>query len=312
MPLSLPLGFHPLLRRHSLFVPLGLRGALSPSLLRLVAHLPCLWCLVHLLVAPSFGLLGVVILANPLCALTIAPTCHIDNGALLFLLRVPSRVKPFVLPPGLISVLWMALSLPLIPVVDVLTPPLARVMHSGTPIAAAFKAGSRRGLGRAVRSRAPAVLPQLLRHICFMALMQQAAGALSTIDAHLYPTFQALGASPLITTAADPPLRFSPKENKEMTYRQGVASMPPEEVRAALVKELDKLFITHKALRPISPADIRPDAVRIYSSMLLKAKFFGDGTFDRISARLAAGGNTQPEHSYDETYAPTADEASTL
>ena len=190
------------------------------------------------------------------------------------------------------------------------TPP--RVMHSGTPIAAAFKAGSRRGLGRAVRSRAPAVLPQLLRHICFMALMQQAAGALSTIDAHLYPTFQALGASPLITTAADPPLRFSPKENKEMTYRQGVASMPPEEVRAALVKELDKLFITHKALRPISPADIRPDAVRIYSSMLLKAKFFGDGTFDRISARLAAGGNTQPEHSYDETYAPTADEASTL
>jgi hypothetical protein len=141
--------------------------------------------------------------------------------------------------------------------------------------------------------------------------MQEATQTLSILDSLPLPPLHAFAASPLLSSDG-PPLEFSPKENKEMTYRRGVASMPLDEVRLALVKELDKLFLTHRALRPIAAHDIRSDAVRIYSSVLLKAKFFGDGTFDRITARLAAGGNTQPDHSYDETYAPTADESSTL
>ena len=71
-------------------------------------------------------------------------------------------------------------------------------------------------------------------------------------------------------------------------------------------------------LRPLTPTpshpnlDLRSDAARIHSSMLIKTKYFGDGTFDKVSARLAAGGNTQPEGSFGDTYAPTADESSTL
>jgi hypothetical protein len=97
-----------------------------------------------------------------------------------------------------------------------------------------------------------------------------------------------------------------------MSYRQGAKTMPQDEVRAAVKKEIDKLFVTHGALRAISPADIRPDAVKIYSSMLLKTKYFADGTYDRVAARLAADGKHQPSTSFDETYAPTADESSTL
>jgi hypothetical protein len=42
--------------------------------------------------------------------------------------------------------------------------------------------------------------------------------------------------------------------------------------------------------------------------MFIKDKYLGDGTYDKTSARLAAGGNTQPADSYLETYAPTVDE----
>jgi hypothetical protein len=113
-------------------------------------------------------------------------------------------------------------------------------------------------------------------------------------------------------SAVQPPLLFSAKSNKEMTYKQGVKSLPPEELRDAVAAELHKLFDTHKAIRPIHPSRIQPNAVRIYSSMLVKAKYFADGSYDRVSARLAAGGNTQPEGSYGDTYAPTADESSGL
>ena len=176
-------------------------------------------------------------------------------------------------------------------------------------------AGSRRDPHRPSQPAAPALLPRMLRHVLFLAIAQEALAGLESIDSVSLPSFGAFSASPIIS--ADAPatpleLSFSPKENKEMTYRRAVKAMPPEELREAVKKELDKLFHTHKAIRPIQAADIKPNAVRIYSSMLAKTKYFGDGSYDRISARLAAGGKDQPEGSFNETYAPTADESSTL
>ena len=155
----------------------------------------------------------------------------------------------------------------------------------------------------------PVSAPILCRHVCFLAAAKCRSAPVTGL---VLPSVSAIDASPLLRVESSRTLSFSPKENKEMPYRQGVKALPPAEVRAAVAKEFDKLFNTHAALRPIDDAAVQPNAVRIYSSMLLKAKFFGDGTFDKISARLAAGGKNQPERSFDDTYAPTADESSTL
>jgi hypothetical protein len=189
------------------------------------------------------------------------------------------------------------------------------VHKHGTPVHASLRAGSRRPPLRQHASTKAAFIPQIFRHICFLALLQQ---AVSEITPTMYPsidspTWSAFAASPLISTDLTAnTLKFTPKDNKEMTYRQGVKTIPPDELRNAVAAELSKLFDTHHAIRPIHPSAIRPNAVRIYSSMLVKTKYFADGSYDRVSARLAAGGNTQPEGSYGETYAPTADESSGL
>lgn len=162
--------------------------------------------------------------------------------------------------------------------------------------------------------------PHTLRHLCFMAIMKDSLPPSSSFHGMVpSPDLRALSASTTMVVDTSSPsstevpaLSFSPKDNKEMTYRQGVKCMPRDEVRAAVAKEFAKLFDTHKALRRISQADIRDDAVHIYSSMLLKTKYFGDGSYDRVSARLAANGKNAPESSYGETFAPTADESSTL
>ena len=191
------------------------------------------------------------------------------------------------------------------------------VLPAGSPRRAAFVAGSRRTPVRSSVSAKPSFIRPLLRHLCFLSVMQNAMLGMSLLDlssAMECPDLSAFVSSPLLDVDAvpTPPLSFSAKDNKEMSYRQGVKSMPPEEVRAAVKKEIDKLFTTHLALRAIKSADIRSDAVYIYSSMLLKTKYFADGTYDRVAARLAANGKDQPEGSFGETYAPTADESSTL
>ena len=183
-------------------------------------------------------------------------------------------------------------------------------------------AGSRRCSGYRVRQPHPATpcLPHVLRHMCFLLAMVNANHALATTIRTLSPTpdLVAFSATPVVdvdlpsSLPTAPALAFTPKANKEMTYKKAAQKLLPEEIRAAVLAELTKLFDTHKAIRPINPGDIPPDAVRIYSSMLLKVKYFGDGTFDKVSARLAAGGNTQPDGSFGDTYAPTADESSTL
>ena len=46
--------------------------------------------------------------------------------------------------------------------------------------------------------------------------------------------------------------------------------------------------------------------------MRFKDKFISDGSYDRSTARLAAGGDTQPEDSYGETYVATATESNKI
>ena len=186
------------------------------------------------------------------------------------------------------------------------------VRQHGFPLQSRFCAGSRRSSPSQHRHADPALLPQIFRHICFLAVLQQALAELPTSQVSVHD-WRAFNASSLMATdpVAPSSLHFSAKDNKEMTYKQGVKSLPPEELRAAVATELHKLFDTHQAIRPIHPSAIQPTAVRIYS-MLVKTKYFADGSYDRVSARLAAGGNTQPEGSYGDTYAPTADESSGL
>jgi hypothetical protein len=171
------------------------------------------------------------------------------------------------------------------------------ILKSGTPVHATWIAGSRRAPHRP-SSPKPAFAPQLLRHLCFLAIMKDTFASLAALQA---PGVSAFAASPMLSVdrPSTPPLSFSPKDNKEMSYRKGVKSMPVDEVKGAVLKELNKLFETHEALRQIDKADIRPDAVYIFSSMLLKTKYFADGTYDRVAARLAADGKDQPEGSYD-------------
>ena len=185
----------------------------------------------------------------------------------------------------------------------------------GTPQRAALIAGARRVPHRPVLSPPATFIRPLLRHLCFLSMMQHALLDMPRVvpDVLECPDLSAFVVSPLVAVEpVSPPLAFADKDNKEMSYRKGVKVMPLDEVRAAVLNEITKLFDTHRALRAIAPSDIRPDAVRIYSSMLLKTKYFADGTYDRVAARLAANGKDQPEGSFDETYAPTADESSTL
>ena len=77
-------------------------------------------------------------------------------------------------------------------------------------------------------------------------------------------------------------------------------------VHGAVVKHLDMLT---EELGTISLiyyfTNIQPDCVRVYGQILVKLKHD-----NRITARLAAGGNRQPSSSHGETYAPTACESS--
>jgi hypothetical protein len=76
-------------------------------------------------------------------------------------------------------------------------------------------------------------------------------------------------------------------------------------VHGAVVKHLDMLTEELGTISLIDFTNIQPDCVRVYGQILVKLKHD-----NRITARLAAGGNRQPSSSHGETYAPTACESS--
>ena len=76
-------------------------------------------------------------------------------------------------------------------------------------------------------------------------------------------------------------------------------------VETAVCKNLDMLTEELSTFSLISDDDIQPDCVRVYAQVLIKIK-----ADERVTARLAAGGNRQPLSSHGETFAPTASESS--
>ena len=76
-------------------------------------------------------------------------------------------------------------------------------------------------------------------------------------------------------------------------------------VETAVCKHLDMLTEELSTFSLISDNDIQSDCVRVYAQVLIKIK-----ADERVTARLAAGGNRQPLSSHGETFAPTASESS--
>ena len=76
-------------------------------------------------------------------------------------------------------------------------------------------------------------------------------------------------------------------------------------VETALCKHLDMLTEELSTFSLISDDNIQSDCVRVYAQILIKIK-----ADERVTARLAAGGNRQPLSSHGETFAPTASESS--
>ena len=76
-------------------------------------------------------------------------------------------------------------------------------------------------------------------------------------------------------------------------------------VHAAVCKHLDTIIDDLGTISLVSPSDIQSDCVRVYGQILVKVK-----SDERVTARLAAGGNRQPLSSHGETFAPTASESS--
>jgi hypothetical protein len=107
---------------------------------------------------------------------------------------------------------------------------------------------------------------------------------------------------------------FSPRPMKEMPARVARVLLDPDLVAAAEAVEINKLLERFSACVVIDKADIQPNATVVYARFLYKEKH-EDANRDivtRVSARLALDGTMQPEGSYGETNAPTADPASRL
>jgi hypothetical protein len=72
-----------------------------------------------------------------------------------------------------------------------------------------------------------------------------------------------------------------------------------DEAKRVILKEL-KQMIDRKVFRPVRRSVLTEQERRstIRSSMFLKAKYHPDGTFDKLKARLVAGGDQQDKSLY--------------
>ena len=59
-------------------------------------------------------------------------------------------------------------------------------------------------------------------------------------------------------------------------------------VMPALAKEMEKMFVTYKALQFVSQTDIPSNAIYYRFFLFLKLKFLPDHIFERMAARLCA------------------------
>ena len=90
---------------------------------------------------------------------------------------------------------------------------------------------------------------------------------------------------------------FAPE--KEISVKEALISpYAKEHLIPAIDREMHKLTTTYEALKEIKFKDIDKDAVRIRSKMFVIWKMEGTGKVTKANARLAAGGNLQPDDSY--------------
>ena len=97
-------------------------------------------------------------------------------------------------------------------------------------------------------------------------------------------------------------------KGSEKTFKQAMKpgfAVATHVVESAVCKHLDLLTEELSTFSLIADEDIQPDCIRVYAQILIKIK-----ADERVTARLAAGGNRQPLSSHGETFAPTASESS--
>ena len=93
-----------------------------------------------------------------------------------------------------------------------------------------------------------------------------------------------------------------PNLRAEMSIRRATPLFAATDISAAISKELAKHFETYNSLTPISKSNIEPKSVILRSQMFIKKKSNGI-----LSTRLAIDGSTQPQATYNDTYAGTSD-----
>jgi phage I-like protein len=84
-----------------------------------------------------------------------------------------------------------------------------------------------------------------------------------------------------------------------------------DEAKRVILKDIQQM-LTLRVIRPVHRAQLSESQRRatIRSSMFFKAKYLPDGTFDKLKARLVAGGDQQDKTLYDELSSATVSTSS--
>jgi hypothetical protein len=92
----------------------------------------------------------------------------------------------------------------------------------------------------------------------------------------------------------------------KVSIKEALQSAQGSQAWNAIKGEIEYM-IKYDVLRPIPfqliPAESYSNIIPAF--MFLKHKYFADGTFEKIKARLVAGGHKQTDSSYDLTASPT-------
>ena len=99
-------------------------------------------------------------------------------------------------------------------------------------------------------------------------------------------------------------IRPSPpaRQQNEFPLKKALLLLDHSKVKAAVDKEMDKVFTKFHTLRLITPAQVEPNAVFLRNKLILREKTNKD-----VTARLALDGSQQPPHTYGATHAGTSD-----
>ena len=96
------------------------------------------------------------------------------------------------------------------------------------------------------------------------------------------------------------------KLTKNMTIDKAIEKVGDEAIDA-VIKEMLMIIDEKQAIESIKIEDLSNEEKKriIPSKMFLKEKFMADGTFDKLKARLVAGGHMQSRDIYDDGSSPT-------